>query len=374
MHTMRGSQFIYKWLVGSLLSLAFAWGLCALGGVLLQRLAGEPYDYLQYYYRFVNYLPDDGGTASPETDIILIDAHDASLGSRQGIARLLDSLGRYPVKAVGLDAIFQSTSEFADEDDALLQQAVARFPRPLVVASRQRDLDSLEHSFFTLPTGVDFGTTNAQSFFGFVPRDSVSGRSVEKMVAVLARKAGYSVPEDMIVNYTNRAFQCIHSWDHLNASFLAGKIVLIGDDKDSRDSFDLPFPIEGKYSVSGMRINAYQLASLIHPEISFRVVSPGVSQMVSVFLILLYGFLLCGWIAFVKRTRDGWPKMGLYFLEPILVIAIEFIAVLAMILIVKRFCWIPNILLFMAAVPIAGTCHKMAIEFFDGLSLKKTSK
>ena len=123
-----------------------------------------------------------------------------------------------------------------------------------------------------------------------------------------------------------------------------------------------------------MRVNAYQLASLIHPDIPFQVVSPKGSRTISVILIFLYGFLLCAWIEFVKNVKEGFPKMFVYLVEPILVIAVEIIAILVVVWFVKKYCRIPNILLFMAAVPIAGTCHKVANEFVDGLFPKKTSK
>lgn len=371
---MGGKRFIYKWLLGSLLSFLFAYAICAIGGVLLQKLAGEPYGYLKYYYDFVNYLPKDGGGALPEKDIILIDTHDSSLGSRLGIARLLDSLGRFEVKAVGLDAIFQLTHEFTDEGDESLQQAIAHFPHPLVVACRRRGPDSLEHSFFIPTSKVDFGTTNAQSFYGFVPRDSMSNQTVEKMVVGLARKAGYLIPEELIVNYSNRGFQCVSSWDDIDASLVKGKIVLIGDDRDARDSFDLPFRIEGKFSMSGMRINAYQLASLIHPESSFRVVSSTASALASIGLILLYGLFISWWINLLRKDMGKWPKIGLYLLEPVSVLLIEFLAVLALIWIIKQWFRIPNLLLFMAAVPLAGTCHKIAAEYFGQESDKLDSK
>ena len=242
-------------LIASLISVAIVF---LFKGYLSKRFAGDPYKYFRYYYDFVNYVPEGVPEFPAEEEIIIIDAHDSSLGTRDGIARLLDSLDAWGPRAVGLDVIFPRTNESTRQEDSLLTDAVRRFSAPLVVAARRQDRDSLEHSFFTRPAKLKYGTVNAQSFYSFSPCDSVKGCAVPKMVVLLAREAcprDKSVSRDetvQIVNYTNRLFRRIDRWEQLSRSVVNGKIILIGDCAMTRTAWTSPSSWKVAISAPGL--------------------------------------------------------------------------------------------------------------------------
>lgn len=349
------SSFILKWILGTLIAVLISVAIVFLfKGYLSKRFAGDPYKYFRHYYDFVNYVPEGVPEFPAEEDIIIIDAHDSSLGARDGIARLLDSLDAWEPRVVGLDVIFPRINESTRLEDSLLTDAVSRFSAPLVVAARRQGRDSLEHSFFTLPAGLDYGTVNAQSFYSFSPRDSVRDFAVDKMVVSLARKAGFPGVSVRIVNYTNRLFRRINSWEQLSGPVVKGKIVLIGDCRDDKDRVDLPFKLEGKYVCSGVVINAYQLASLVHPERAFKPMPAGWSVFVCLLLIFVYSFFTCCMDKLKERSRA--LKALFLVAGPFLVIGLEFLTLWVLVVIIKRENIVPNLALFMAALPFIGRC------------------
>ena len=362
-------------LIASLISVAIVF---LFKGYLSKRFAGDPYKYFRYYYDFVNYVPEGVPEFPAEEEIIIIDAHDSSLGTRDGIARLLDSLDAWGPRAVGLDVIFPRTNESTRQEDSLLTDAVRRFSAPLVVAARRQDRDSLEHSFFTRPAKLKYGTVNAQSFYSFSPCDSVKGCAVPKMVVLLAREAcprDKSVSRDetvQIVNYTNRLFRRIDRWEQLSRSVVNGKIILIGDCRDDKDRVDLPFKLEGSYICSGVVVNAYQLASLVHPERSFRPMPVGLSVFICFLLILAYSFFTCCMDRFKGRSR---ALKALFLLAgPFLVIGLEFLTLWGLVIIIKLKNIVPNLALFMAALPFIGRCCQFVELLFGGKDANSSGK
>ena len=373
-------NFGIKLLGGALLSaisgLAIAW----LSGLFLKKLTGEPFEYLRYYYDYVNYVPESGAKADPVDEIVIIDTHDSAFGSREGFARLMDSLAVLSPKAVGIDQMFPLTDESTETVDSALQEAVARFPHPLVTACRHHGPDSLEHSFYTVPAGVDYGIVNAQSFYRFSPADSVLGQSVERLVVKLARKAGYAVADTPVVNYTNRSFRRLTTWDNVNAFTVNDKIVLIGDADDPKDEFDVPFRIDGQHTASGVVLNAYQLLSLIQPGTTFRAFSRWKTIALNAALILLYCALLVvlsNWKekvsknALISNACKSWKKTGIILLEPLFIFLAELIALLVMVGFIKSHHQVPNLSVFMAAVPFAGYSCLIAKEWADYFRDKK---
>ncbi len=372
-------SFILKCGLGTLIAFFISVAIVFLfKGYLSKRFAGDPYKYFRYYYDFVNYVPEGVPEFPAEEEIIIIDAHDSSLGTRDGIARLLDSLDAWGPRAVGLDVIFPRTNESTRREDSLLTDAVRRFSAPLVVAARRQDRDSLEHSFFTRPAKLKYGTVNAQSFYSFSPCDSVKGCAVPKMVVLLAREAcprDKSISRDetvQIVNYTNRLLRRIDRWEQLSRSVVNGKIILIGDCRDDKDRVDLPFKLEGGYVCSGVVVNAYQLASLIHPERAFRPMPVGLSVFICFLLILAYSFFTCCMDRFKGRSRA--LKALFLMAGPFLVIGLEFLTLWGLVIIIKLKNIVPNLALFMAALPFIGRCCQFVELLLGGKDAKSSGK
>lgn len=351
--------------------LSFLIGLVIVGAskmLLSGRLSGEPYSYLRYYYDFVNYVHKGVSQMKSGGDIVIIDTHDEAFGSRAGFARLMDSLAVLSPRAVGIDQIFPRTNESTAFEDSLLKRAVERFPHPLVTACRHYGRDSLEHSFFTIDSKVDFGIVNGQSFYAFSPSDTVKGRPVERLVVILAKKAGFYDSNVSVVDYSNRSFLTLSKWEDVNEDNVKNKVILIGDIDNAKDSVDLPFKIEGKYSASGVLLNAYQLHSLMDKDSSFRRMSLWLSLLICFCLTVVYAFLAGIW----TQVKAGWLRtrkepvtrriLTTVFLigEPLALLFVEALALWGMVLAIGWGREIPNLLVFVAAAPFIGRCLKVA--------------
>ena len=316
----------------------------------------------------MNYVHQGIAKQKSGDDIVIIDTHGDAFGSRAGFARLLDSLAALSPRAVGIDQIFPRTHESTAFEDSLLVRAVERFPHQLVTACRHYGGDSLEHSFFTDSSKVDFGIVNAQSFYAFSPADSVGKCSVKRLVVILAEKAGIKDPDVPVVNYTNRSFRQLSKWEDISESNVKGKVVLIGDVYDTKDTFDLPFKIDGKYQASGVILNAYQLYSLMHSESSFHRISFWPSLLICFLLTLVYAFLSGIW----TLTKAGWIRtrkepatrriLSTVFQigEPLAMIFVEALALWGMVHAIGWGQRVPDLWVFMAAIPLFGRCLKVA--------------
>lgn len=362
-------SFVFRMLTGGVI--AFLIGLVIVGAsklFLSGRLSGGPYSYLRYYYDYVNYVHRGIAKQKPVDDIVIIDTHGDAFGSRAGFAQLLDSLAALSPRAVGVDQIFPRTNESTAFEDSLLKRAVERFPHPLVTACRHYGRDSLEHSFFTIDSRVDFGIVNGQSFYAFSPADSVKDGLVERLVVKLAKKAGIQDPDVPVVNYTNRPFRQLSKWEDINDSTVNGMVILIGDVYDAKDTFDLPFKIEGKYSASGVILNAYQLHSLMHPDSSFHRMSFWFSLFICFILTLIYAFLSGIWTlvkaSCIRKRKEPVTRriLSTVFLlgEPLVLILVEAFALLGMVHAIGWGQIVPNLWVFMAAAPFTGRCLKVA--------------
>ena len=355
------------------------WLLSIVAGWLMEKLVGHPYGYLENYYNYYNHTPKEGSQGDPDPDIVIIDAHDKSLGSREAMAGVLETLAALKPKAVGMDIIYSSTHESVKAQDDALEQAVRNYPGVLVLACRSHGPDSLEHSFFTRDSSTIFGTVNAQSFFGFVPRDSFRDGWVDKMVYVMVKMSGDKAPENPIINYENTSFRTIHKLEEITPATIDGKYVLIGDCQDNKDETDVPFKIEGRSSLPGVVINAYQLSTLIHPEKQLKPAPGWVSWIICAVLLFICGMAASAWSdaennMFEKETleRSSRRKVlgngALICVEPIVVLGLELCAILLLNGYIHSRHTIINVLPFMLGLLIYGTADKLV-----KLWIKKTT-
>lgn len=368
---MNKDGFWVRWIITAGLALLAGWIIIhAIGGWISERIAGEPFSYLEHYYDFFNYTADKKGQYPPCQDIVIIDAYDSSIGSRSGMAEVLTRLSGMNPAVVGMDILFPNTHESTLEEDSELAAASALLKDKLIMGCRRHGRDSLEHSFFTQSSSLPYATVNAQSFFGFTPSDSVSGKRVNKLVYAMAQRYKPDLStENLIINYESLSFRELSQPDQIVPSVIDGKIVLIGDCYDSKDEVDLPFLIEGKSSLSGVKVNAYQLASLIHPEHALKPISAGYSLLTSILLVLVFTFFSCRWspkenrlvdAKGFKNAREVTEGVFIILLRPLAVILAEICAILVLLFSIHWAHIIPDILLFMASIPFVGTFDKAA--------------
>ena len=321
---------LFIWSLASVCTVILSWFATRfINKAILDNMTDGKSRYLNFYYNYHNaFRPELNGVHRGFEDLILIDASVLENGSgheRAAIARLIDTVVSCNPASIGLDLLFPKSVEISGEEDGLLTQAVLRAKDKLVVAARNYTLDSLHHSFFTLPTGVEYGTVNGQSFYGFEMSDKINDSTiVEKFVVKLARKGGYLAPEeelkDGIVDYRSRdcARQIIKNRELLTKSRIEGKIVLIGEFDDSRDFVNLPFRIDGDSCMAGSSILAYQLSSIMGPGRMIHRASEKTSFWVNCIallflsaIVVLFSLLENEWIAMTPPKKIGLRFFGL---------------------------------------------------------------
>lgn len=367
---MNKDGFWFRWRLTSVLALLAGIILVYfIGGWISERMVGEPFSYLEHYYNFFNYTADKKGQYPPCKEIVIVDAYDNSIGSRSGMAKVLTRLSGMNPAVVGMDILFPNTHESTMEADSELAAASALLKDKLIMGCRRHGRDSLEHSFFTQSSHLPFATVNALSFFGFTPCDSVSDKSVDKLAYAMAKRYLPDISTDnLIINYESLSFRELSHLDQIVPSVIDGKIVLIGDCNDSKDEVDLPFLIEGKSSLPGVKVNAYHLASLINPEHALKPIPAGYSFLTSIILVLFFTFFSCRWSPKENRIigadYKSWSDVAggvlIILLRPLAVILAEICAILVLIFSIRVAHIIPDILLFMASIPFVGTFDKAA--------------
>ena len=265
----------------------------------LSRITDNKAAYLSVYYNYVNALkPTEEELGPANESLVLVNSSVYSKGheyGRAGIARLLDTLYSLRPAIIGLDLFFPESSEVSRDEDQMLQDAVSRCKDRLVVAAwNYQDDDSLRHSFFTIPAGVDYGTANSQSFYGFSKSDRYENneKEVDKLVVKMARKSGLLISdkelEGGIVNYSNKNLIIYNSPEFLTEESIRDKVVLVGDFNETRDIAQLPFFIEGKTSLPGTKVAAYQLNSILSPGCMIRRAGLGRTIFWNLLFLLVY--------------------------------------------------------------------------------------
>lgn len=375
---MMKNKFIFQWIgtaiLSFLLALLLVWSVPA---VFLKQKAGNPNSWLHYYYNYKNAVTSkESPIEAANPAIVIIDAHDASMGSRNAIGALIERVDSLRPLAIGMDIIYAERTADSPALDEAITRAFESCSSPLVVAARAEDAvvsDTLEHSFFTKPAGLEYGTINAGDIYRFEPYDVVAGDTIPKMVYLLAKESGLMCSGNIsgrVVNYNSRKIRVLNSLDQLTPETVSGRIVLIGDTRDKRDFVDLPFRIEGTSRTSGVVLNAYMLASLIEPDNSFHRIGFGYSLLLSLLLILIFsaGFTYLSNLLLAvfkpENVNNNWrfAFSTLYLIvRPFLLVLLEFCAVAIAFLYLDWFHKIPDLWVFMVAIAVAGSVRSFVI-------------
>ncbi len=223
----------------------------------------------------------------PVPDLVIVDL--SGLQSREEIAARLSQVEACQPAAVGLDIIFAQASSVDRRADDSLSRVLVRMKDRLVIAAN-RTAPVPEFSFFSdgsyregdvrLPDGV---------LRSFVP--SEGSFSAEVLSA-----AGYTdiySNKERLIDFRKAELYSYPSTEHLTAAGLQGKVVLVGDIGDLRDSHRAAVPINGKTRVSGVELFAQEIYTLSQGNY-YRQPSRWLDMVLAVLLVYLFlVFVVC---------------------------------------------------------------------------------
>lgn len=235
----------------------------------------------------------------PVPDLVIVDL--SGLQSREEIAARLAEVAACHPAAVGLDVIFASASSVDRSADDSLSRVLARMKDRLVIAAN-RSAPMPEYSFFAddgyregdvrLPDGV---------IRSFIPS---KGSFAAEVLSVAGYPDIYS-DQERLIDFKKADIYSYDPLEPLTAAGIQGKIVLVGDIGDLRDSHRAAVPINGKTRVSGVELFAQELFTLTCGTL-YRQPSRWLEIVLAV--VLVYLFL----VFFVCRIFDyGKPFNGL---------------------------------------------------------------
>jgi CHASE2 domain-containing sensor protein len=277
----------FKMAVAAILSLALSWIFYIILDInvfdYLSKQDSEA-DVMNYYYSIENSASGEEDIVSYNFDdeIVIFDLESAK--SRTTIADAIKKIETCHPKAVVLDIIFPKISETDSATDSYLSSVIASY-KNIYAATRIAD-NQLERSFFAKETRIPEGLVNYTPYYR--PQEILNGDTLQYMEYKVVGITG-KPNEARMVNYTDKKFNTIQISQPFIPEDIENKIVLVGDLHDLRDAHDMPFPIGGKWRVSGTVLLAYALSTVIHD--SWIVRWPGyVSAIIAALLTFLFTF------------------------------------------------------------------------------------
>lgn len=214
-------------------------------------------DVLASYYAVENHSSDIMGS---DEQVVLFNTDGEK--SRAAIAEAIGKIGDCAPLAIGVDIIFSEASGVGAKEDSLLEHTLSSQVN-LVMAARVVG-DSVEHSFFTLRNGLQYGAVNMDNLCNYVPSYKVNGTEIPSFSSAVS---GVNLNKKRVaVNYSNKMFNIVNISEEIVPEDFNDKFVLVGDLGDLRDTHDLSFPVCGSRRVAGTTLTAYAVSSLLNRE------------------------------------------------------------------------------------------------------------
>lgn len=337
--------------------------------------------YMKAYFDYVNKHSSDSIGYS---EIAILSVEDSAF-TRKNIAGVLQMLRKVepkPPAVVGIDIPF--TDSYSDkESDSLLSSALQSLVDDSikVVCAVTQDKDSMINYpfFYSQLNGVNFGLTthdnldllSYDSYLNGVPRFAT------KIAEVTIDKNLGNI-NNIIINFRNKKIiegnPIVSNFSEINdissMTDLAGKIVLIGNENDQTDQKFLPFITTENNQISGIRLIAYEICTLIAESKGYnkQLYCPYESIPIWLFVLLLIVFsILCFMALFFEGRMQS--QLLATILDPILLIVFEIILFFACRLITGELMYIPNFAYLFCFIVFMSFSYKIACEINIKLSL-----
>lgn len=255
-------------------------------------------DILTYYYSIENSSSERVGS---DENIVLFDISGEK--SRLAIAQAIKKISDCTPQKIGIDVIFSQASETDYSVDSMLEATIASLPNVVMASRIVKGNDGqygIEHSFFTVNRQLKHGAANMDNLCTYTPKYGVNGTEI---TSFSAETTGVIPTNKRIaVNFSNKQFTTVHISEDIVEEDFNGKIVLVGDLNDLRDTHDTGFPISGSRRISGTVLAAYAVSSLIND--TWIVKIPNWMNIVMGILTTFLFTVLCYWIKDKWRLGD----------------------------------------------------------------------
>lgn len=242
--------------------------------------------------------------------------------SRGEIADAIGRIADCNPRMIALDIIFPKASQTDYLDNVRLESVISSHADKIVAAARLTDR-GLERSFFVQRTGTPEGLANRT--FALNPYEIVGVDTLWRL-PWLAAEVKDTPDSRRLVNYFDKAFHTVAISDTLIREEIEGRIVIVGDLDDLRDTHDMPFRIDGSYRVPGTVIIAHTVSSILNDSWVVRV--RGVWAILIAFIVGVLYARFC----YLIRGKDGLADVWEEFLENASRIALILITMLAIFL------------------------------------------
>lgn len=253
-------------------------------------------DVISYFYSIENRRPGETRYSTFFDDRIVI--YDlAGVSSRGDIAGIIREIEQAGPQALVLDVIFPAAVSAEPAQDSALTETVKSFDN-IFAACRLVD-GGIERSFFDDGTVLS-GVVNRNSHYR--PYEVRGADTLRNMPYLVAGVRGEPNPR-LTVNYFDKYFRTVAAGEELNPAHIEGRVVIVGDLSDHRDTHDLSFRISGQRRVSGTVLMAHELSTIIHG--TWVKKARNVSGIAVAFALTLLFVRFCYWLRFRRGREPG---------------------------------------------------------------------
>ena len=259
---------------------------------------------LYMYYHWRQDVPSYDGTS-----VVLVDI--SSCRTRSEIAEVIDRINACGPRIVALDIIFPEAVSSDPEEDSTLVASLSRVDN-LVVAAEMRPVSRTEYSrlssFFVEETGAVEGVVTLPSgvireWTPVVPVGETRYTSFTKAITDILSVPVPETDELQLINYAISDPLVVDASDTWEPDFVKDQIVLLGDVKDARDTYQVPVSLRSSTRQSGVFVHKQILMTCLSQDY-FRRVPAWLEYLVSTLLLLMISTFLSPVLVWAKKKED----------------------------------------------------------------------
>lgn len=247
----------------------------------------------------------------PYIDSTKVYVVDVNRYDREKLTDLFIDIADAQPRLVALDLTFDPYVMMDSMVNQRLVESIKRLPN-LIIAEEENVIgDPLHHSFFA-DVLKDYGEEAIVSLPFPIARSwekefVVAEDTIPSFAAAIARRAGIDLPKSQnkyLINFSICEASVLDLPIKFNPELLRDQIIIVGDVKDKRDFFVVPFTFNPDMRMSGVMIHA-QILQTIMAQQWFRKISKSWMWIIAFIYLWLY---ICGgkFITTFLSSRPKW--------------------------------------------------------------------
>jgi len=231
------------------------------------------------------------------TSVVLVDI--SSCRDRDEIAGVIDRINRAKPLVVALDVIFPPAVTVEERQNDSLVRVLGRACN-LVLAKELRPVSENGYvpvsSFFVddLPSDEGLVTLPGDVIRTWCPLIVAGNDTIPSFTKCIADKAGIYMPDTVkprLIDYSIHDDMVLDPQEQWDDRFLCGQVVLVGDMKDARDTYEIPVTLKTSVRQSGVSIHRQILLTCIKG-MEFRTSPQWLVILLSSFLLFIVSLLI----------------------------------------------------------------------------------